>query len=674
MFTRRILHHGFFALGAFVACAVSGCRPARSFVTDAATEGGTDSRVPDPAAWEDCVPPATRCYQESFQRCVPAGEFSRVITEDCSANGQVCVENRGCLPCRPGTLRCTEDNTTIERCRDDGTGWDPVEECDVANGMVCRGARCRALCDDPNVLGTNIGCEYYAVDLDNAQIGAGESAASQQFAVVVSNPDPRFTARVKIEWNTAPPGMPPRTAMVASAVIPPGDLEVFPLPAREIDCSMQGTFNTGTHTCLSSQAYRITSTAPVIAYQFNPLENVHVFSNDASLLIPTDSLQGDYIVMGWPQTIASRPPEVVLNPSSPIDLRGFVTVVGTQPNTRVRVIPRADVLPGGPITDRVMAGTPIEVTLGPFDVLNLETDGFRADLTGSIVSADRPVAVFSGSECSDVPDWPDLNDRRCCCDHLEAQQFPRNTLGSRYVAVHTPRRTPVVRAAGAPVALVENEPEFFRIMAVAPGITHVRTTVPSVAENIASPPLEFDLSQGEFRTIRAYRHFEVEATAPVSVANFMSSQLNTGIPLNYPGGDGSFIPMPPVEQWRDSYVFLTPDRYAFDFVTVVAPEGTEVFLDDDPLPTVDCETSRGDGCVETRTHPCPPSRYRVYSCQLSYPIIDPDLPYPMNVRPGRQRDGVHVVRASRPVAVIVSGFDLRVSYGYPAGTQLRPLF
>jgi hypothetical protein len=400
---------------------------------------------------------------------------------------------------------------------------------------------------------------------------------------------------------------------------------------------------------------------------------VQVFSNDASLLIPTNSLGSEYTVMSWPQTLASGPPQIVLNPSNPADLRGFLTVVGVSESTRVRVVPRADVHPGGPLEARSPAGTPIEVTLGPFDVLNLETDGFLADFTGSLVSADRPVAVFSGSECSDVPAWRDLNDRRCCCDHLEAQQFPRETLGRHYFAVHTPRRTPVVRAAGAMVAQVENEPEFFRVMAAMPGVTHVRTTLPSVLDDVASPPLEFDLMQGEVRTLRAYRHFEVTASAPVSVANFMSSQLNTGIPLNYPGGDGSFVPMPPSEQWRQQYVFLTPDKYAFDFVMIVAPVGVRPFLDDDELPTTDCEVERADGCVETRTHTCPPAEYLVYSCQLSYPLIDPDLPYPLNVRPGRQRDGVHVVRASEPVGVIVSGFDLRVSYGYPAGTQLRPL-
>jgi hypothetical protein len=664
------------ALGLALVITAAGCTPQRpSFAGDGAVRARDGGAQPDAAAWFDCIPGQTRCFGDTHQLCVASGEFTDVQNDDCAARMQVCVPAlNGCAVCSPGALRCSDDDGAIETCRADGSGYDRTTECDVPNGEVCRGAQCRSLCNDVDVFGSNVGCEYYAVDLDNAALGANDNAAAQQYAVVVSNPDPRFSARVRVEWNTAPPGADPHPVMVASALIPPMDLEIFRLPPREVDCSMPGTYNTGTGTCLSSQAYRVTSTAPVVAFQFNPLENVFVFSNDASLLVPTNSLSGDYMVMGWPQTLASSPPETVLNPGDPTDLRGFVTVVGTQAGTHVRVTPRADVLPGGPIARRTQAGNPIDVVLGPFDVLNLETDGFEADLTGSVVLADRPVAVFSGSECSDVPPWFDLNDRRCCCDHLESQQFPRGTQGQSFFAPHMPSRTAAVNAAGGTVARVPNEPEFFRVLAVTPGPTHVRTTIPSVVADPASALLEFDLAQGEVRTLSSPRDFELTATAPVSFASFQASQENTGIPLNLPGGDGSFVPIPPVEQWRNNYVFLTPNSYAFDFVAITAPVGAHVELDGDTLPTIDCEQARSDGCVVTVMHNCPASTHTVYRCQLSYPNILPDLPYPMNIAPGRQRDGVHTVTASEPVEVIVSGFDLRVSYGYPAGTQLRTLF
>src|SRR6185436_19224249 len=118
--------------------------------------------------------------------------------------------------------------------------------------------------------------------------------------------------------------------------------------------------NTGTGTCLSSQAYRVTSNIPVLAYQFNPLENSNVFSNDASLLVPTNSLEGDYSVMGWPQTTART-----ANPGTNFDghLRAFLTIVGTAPGTQVTVTPTADVIPGAVLPMGAAKGTPFTVTL-----------------------------------------------------------------------------------------------------------------------------------------------------------------------------------------------------------------------------------------------------------------------------------------------------------------------
>ena len=48
-------------------------------------------------------------------------------------------------------------------------------------------------------------------------------------------------------------------------------------------------------------------------------------------------------------------------------------------------------------------------------------------------------------------------------------------------------------------------------------------------------------------------------------------------------GDPAFILAVPVEQFRPDFVFLAPDKYAFDYVTITAPIGAEVFFDDLPV-------------------------------------------------------------------------------------------
>src|SRR5262249_26036617 len=151
------------------------------------------------------------------------------------------------------------------------------------------------------------GCEYWAVDLDNAVTADQGAAAAQQYAIVVTNPL-EVPATVTVEVNDAAPGEPLAIRKVAEAhlarVVGGGDIAILDLPARGVDGASDPRLNDGPGTWLSSRAYHVRSTAPIIAYQFNPLENVDVFSNDASLLLPPHSLDGDYAVLAWPQTIA----------------------------------------------------------------------------------------------------------------------------------------------------------------------------------------------------------------------------------------------------------------------------------------------------------------------------------------------------------------------------------
>ena len=642
-------------------------------------DGGVDARVrppPDPRDWLDCVVGQQRCYQNIHQRCVAAGELTQVLSNDCTAKGLVCADRLWCVVCRPGDTRCTENSLSVEVCRADGSGWDPMRDCDTSRGEACRAGRCVVLCNDDSVLQSNIGCEYYGVDLDNIVETQGRSAASQQYAVVVSNPDPVLTARVEIHRNNAPPGMTPMLERVASAIIPPRDLEVFQLPAREVDCSTVAGLNNGSGTCLSSRAYRVTSTYPVIAYQFNPLENVGVFSNDASLLTPSNSVEGQYIALGYPQQWSRT-----MNPDTDgrEEIRAFLTIVGTQPDTRVRITATADVIPGGPLMARQPAGMPFEVRLGPFDVLNLETGAFLADFTGTTIAPDKPVAVFSGTECSDVPFWRTGSERQPACDHIEEQLFPARTAGQSYVASRSPSRTQAVSNAGATVAVV-NEPEWFRVLNASTAPVRVTTTLPENVEMPAGPTVEFELDIGQFRDIRALADFTIRGDGPLIVGQLMGSQQTTGIPFTLPGGDPALIMVPPVEQWRSEYVFLTPNRYAFDFVQIVARPSATVYLDDTPVADfADCTRSRSDGCIETPRHECPAPVYVTYRCQLSFPRIDASA-NPPTVAMGRQGDGVHVVRAEAPpgmppetVMVLVSGFDRYVSYSYAGGTNVRPL-
>jgi hypothetical protein len=592
------------------------------------------------------------------------------VEEDCAAQDKVCASSLlKCTECLPGETFCSGQQA--RRCSEDGLASSLLSTCNTNEGEACRSGSCPNLCVTAAVEKSNVGCEYWAVDLDNAMIDATKNAQAQQYAVVVSNPQPDVAAKVKLFRDDGKPGDPPAPVLLGEAVIAPLNLRVFKLGPREVDGSTDGMYNNGSHTALSRHAYKITSDFPVVAYQFNPLENVNVFSNDASLLKPREALSDEpgqnrlaYVVAGWPQTIAiTNNPDTNFSAASPINLRAFLTIVGTAAATRVTVRPTTNILGGGPIAATPAGGT-LELTIGAFDVINLETpdiDAFNADFTGTLIEADQPVAVFVGSEASDAPSFDSLVQRRCCADHLEEQLDPVRTAGKQFVFAHTPSRTQAVAQAGGELGL-SPEPDYVRFVATSNKVATITTSLAAPNDVI------YLTKRGDFAEVEVVTDFVAESDQPIHAVQVCGSQDAAGVPRELPGGDPSLLVTPPIEQYRKEYVFLTPDKYAFDFVTVVAPLTATVRLDGTILDSQLCNVRASDGIApEDRTSD---PEYITYQCQLSFATVNPDTG---EITPGKQNDGVHRVSSNLPVGVTVFGFDRYVSYAYAGGTDLREI-
>lgn len=619
-----------------------------------------------------CTPKSYRCNGNTSLICADDGAGYRVDA-DCQKQGLICTEG-GCRVCTPNEAQCFGEK--LLRCKSDGSGFLANAElvCDVAQGDVCDKGSCVNACKLAASNRSYVGCEYWPVDLDNAVVSSG-SAAAQQFAVVLSNPSP-LPATVQVWIDEAAVGEPSKPTLVTERQVKPEALELLLLPAREVDGSPDGEFNTGTGTAHTRNAYRITSSVPLIAYQFNPLSNAGVFSNDASLLIPTAALTLDattesganYLVMGWPQTIATtEDPQTNFGD----DLRAFLTIVGTREDTTVSVALSTAIIGDGKKIPALKKGDVLEIKLNAFEVLNLETGGYGpdADFTGTRVDASKPVVVFSGSEASDVPDPPDLTTRRCCADHLEEQLFPTSTLGRTFIALTTPSRSEALASAGASIKPNPKEMEFFRILSAG--------EFTAVATNLPAPQDQLNIARGQFKRLDVDGDFLIQATEPIIVGQFVAGQQQAGIPSSLPGGDPSFILLPPVEQYRSDYLFLTPDKYAFDFILVAAPKNADVRLDGRPL--IDgCDEKAGKklcckiSTVGTIKQPSDPlgTEWRGIKCQLSFPKVIAGAIPPKNLESGSQNDGVHRLKSNLPVGLVVYGFDAYVSYGYPGGTDL----
>ncbi len=600
-----------------------------------ATEDGVEDTV---IAWPLCEPGTVKeCLGEEGSQspaallCNETGDaYEEGECQGVEGTPTWCVDG-GCWECVPGARICGDGNSVLE-CNPSGV-FEQVQECsDVSQGLVCNGGNCVRLCELNQKFNSYIGCEYWAVDLDNAFVkSSGNSyfdAAGAQFAIVVGNPNEEYPAEVSITIHDGESEIPllldSSDNPLDLSPIPPGELRVFNVPRRDIDGSG-----------ITQNAFRLETSVPVTAHQFNPLDNTtQVYSNDASLLLPTDVLGKYYIGMTREQTFDS--------------LRSFITIVATQDDTQVAVTVTAPTQAANGL-EPLKDGETGLFTLSRYEVLNLETDNPGTDLTGSVVVSTKEVAVFGGSEAANAPNtascspegfcvWDGetpctkLEDcllfNTCCADHLEQQLFPFKTWGMNFIATKS-------KARG-------EESDIWRIIAAE------NDTVVSTDPSQATIPV---LDKGEWFEFESKEDFVIAGTNPIMVGQFLAAEdaPNPNFVGVDPGGgnevgdagigDPAFLLLVAQEQFRKEYVLFVPTAYEEDYANVVAPFEAEVLFDGIPIPKADYRPVS--------------SEYRVATLLLS--------------------DGKHTLKSEQPFGVIAYGFDDYVSYGYPGGLDLKDL-
>jgi len=595
--------------------------------------GGTRNPARDAGAGVDASGPCStgdvQCRGREVWVCT-SGDFAQ--SEICP-DDQVCALGLGCRACQPGRPFCSGQEVRL--C--DATGSDSTLTMECPASQACRGGLCVDACAAAADERSNVGCDYYAVDLDNEYdngLGSG-SAAQSQFAVVLANPsDVVVQARVLQSVGTV--GAPAET-QVGTWTINPHDLVRIDLAAREVDGSI-GHTHEGPGTFVSPNAYHVLTNFPVVAYQFNPI--IQEYSNDASLLIPVPALDTHYRVIGWPTT---NPIAVAGLPHiAGIPDHSFVTIIGTTPGTQVRVTLGGPIVASGPLggpqeVPATAAGGVITYTLGPYDVLNLESDGIPGDMTGTVVESTAPVAVFSGGERGEAP-YDRMNTpappsgiptETCCTDHLEEQVFPTTSWGKIFSVTRSPVRTDIVGW---------REPDVYRVMADKDG-TDVVTSLPA-------PNDHFTLNSNEWKEFAVSDPFTIHASQPISVMQILVSQgwVTSWKPGH--GGDPSILLFPPIEQYRDDYIFLVPETFSANYVVYSGPIGTSVTLDGSDL--------EGSEFMRVCAYENIGSFDGVIYQQVTCPVDA----------------GTHRLISSSPVGIMVYGYYSVGSYGYAGGSNL----
>lgn len=539
-----------------------------------------------------------RCQGSTYQTCT-GGIWETAV--DCP---QACVDALGCVDCLPGETFCKDGD--VHACDASGNPGGVTMAC--AGTTTCSNGGCVDACAEAATSKSYISCEYWAVDLDNAVevlgavpspfpcndtifgYGVGVpkslavckkssggnnvppyagtcdppnnscptnftcttetvcalSAQTSPFAIVVSNPQAK-PVNVTV---TGPGGQTINRTVAAGAVSP-----ILPQMGNAIpDQSVDGTFK-------GLKAYKVTSDLPIVAYQFNPLDNVEVFSNDASLLIPRTSFDVDYYALSWP-TLDRRTPAPGAQP-----YYGYVTIVAWQDGTVVEVTPTTATVASS-LQATIAAGVPTQFTLNKHEVLQLQAS-VGGDLTGTHITSPNMMSfgVFGGHEAALFGETtgPDASHTSgpCCADHLEEMLFPSTTWGKTFAITRTKKRT--------------NESDVLRVLAQKAGTTV--TFTPAPASGTCGT-----LAAGQFCEVKIQDNTEITASEPVLIGHYMQSSIWGGAFVAAVGnGDPSMAIAVPTEQFRRDYTILVPSQYTENYVSIAAPATGGVTIDGAPV-------------------------------------------------------------------------------------------
>lgn len=462
---------------------------------------------------------------------------------------------------------------------------------------------------------SNQGCEFWAVDLPQAWGASATGGLVPEdliFAVVVANTHPQEAAQVRVFSGA-------ENEALESASVEPGGTHEFRLPSQNVPPRENSA---------GVPAFRVESDLPITAYQFNPIGNVlTAFSTDASVLFPTHVLGSDYIAVTSDSVLLLA--ENGNGLMVPDNAGAFISVVATQDGTFVDLVPAwPDLYPGstsgvaldrGEVFTAISVGVDLDVEGWP----DAPTEPGAGNLSGSRVIANKPIAVFSGNVSAIEPaPSPD-----CCADHIEHQMLPLVAWGSTYAAALAP-------AGAAPGA---SDPTAFRIVGAFDDT--------ALSYDPSPPPgAPTVVNAGEAVRFRATAPFVVtgdDPDKPFALVEFLLS--NQAIDEDGQPGDPAMIALPPVEQFQHTYIFLVPNGFESNYVTVILPAGTDVEIDGAPL---EAGAVRPLGMLDERA-------FEFAHVPLT--------------------SGSHALEATEPVGIVSVGYASDVSYGYPGGAGLSSI-
>jgi len=351
-----------------------------------------------------------------------------------------------------------------------------------------------------------------------ASAAAGDNTGTDFWVGYATNFGGGATKTMFITGGTATTGTVsvPGLAFSQDYTVTPGTVTSVELPAGAEMPAGEGEANVGVH---------VTAADPVTVYGLSRIQ----FTTDAYLGLPVTALDSHYTVMAWGPGLGGVSEFAFTSPAD---------------GTQVTITPKVDTAGGH------AAGTPYSVTLNQGQMYQVAAANAGDDLTGTILQASGPIAVFGGHQCANIPSTAFV-----ACDHVIEQLMPDQSWGTSFLTV--PLKT---RLNG----------DTFKMMASQDG-----TTVQVNGAPVAT------LNAGEQTIQNIQGNSTITADKPIEVAQFSNSSSFDGVT-----SDPFMMLVPPFEQFQTGYTITTPATGFTNYMNLVVPnsEVDSILVDGQPLP------------------------------------------------------------------------------------------
>lgn len=298
------------------------------------------------------------------------------------------------------------------------------------------------------------------------------------------------------------------------------------------------------------RAVHIVSDNPIAVYGLNR----RFQTTDTYLALPVSVLGTDYRVMAYEKLSD--------------DLLSQVAVIATEDSTRITVTPTTALQGSHP------AGVPFTVDLRRGDVYQMIAEylpSSKSDLTGTLITSNKKISVFSGHNCAYVPASTPA------CNHLVEQIPPLSSWGKHfYVGTLETRSRSTLRV----LASEPNTKVFLNSELV---------TVLNSGEYYENPNMS--------------KNTQITADKPILVAQYAQGFKN-GDSV----GDPMMILVSPTQQFLNRYRFATPVNGAWrHYICVVVPRDA-----------ISSMKLNGQGVNPALFKPFAMSRYMIANLEVPY--------------------------------------------------------